>query len=63
VRVLSGYLTSQELLQAGGDARVHAIVFANDRWTAAPLASFHHWITEHFNLRRTYDGGVELWTR
>jgi 4-amino-4-deoxy-L-arabinose transferase-like glycosyltransferase len=62
-RVLSGYLTSQELLQAGADPRVHAVIFATGRLTAAPVASFHAWITEHFNLLRTYDDGIELWTR
>jgi hypothetical protein len=62
-RVLSGYLTSQELMQAGADARVHAVVFATHRLTAAPIASFHLWVTEHFNLLRTYDTGIELWTR
>ena len=40
-RVLSGYLTSQELLQAAADPRVHAIVFATDHFTLAPVSSFH----------------------
>jgi 4-amino-4-deoxy-L-arabinose transferase-like glycosyltransferase len=62
-RVLSGYLTSQELLQAAADPRVHAVVFATNRLTLAPIASFYPWVTEHFNLLRTYDTGIELWTR
>ena len=62
-RVLSGYLTSQDLLQAAADPRVHAIVFATDHFTLAPVSSFHHWVTEHFQLLRTYNTGIELWTR
>jgi 4-amino-4-deoxy-L-arabinose transferase-like glycosyltransferase len=62
-RVLSGYLSSQDLMQAGADARVHAVVFATNRLTAAPIASFHSWVAEHFSLRRTYGDGIELWTR
>src|SRR5262249_2760102 len=57
-RMLSGYLTSQELLQAGADTRVHAVIIMKDHLTLAPIASFHRWITEHFNLRRTYDTGI-----
>ena len=62
-RVLSGYLTSQELLQVAADPRVHAIVFATDHFTLAPVSSFHPWVAEHFRLLRTYNTGVELWTR
>ena len=62
-RVLSGYLSSQELMQAGADARVHAVLFATNRLTAAPIARFHSWVAEHFSLRRTYGDGIELWTR
>jgi 4-amino-4-deoxy-L-arabinose transferase-like glycosyltransferase len=63
VRVLSGFLTNHELLQAGADARVHAIVFETNRLTAAPFARFRPWITKDFSLRHTYDTGVELWIR
>ena len=62
-RVLSGYLTSQDLLQAAADPRVHAIVFATDHFTLAPVSSFHHWVAEHFRLLRTYNTSIELWTR
>ena len=62
-RVLSGYLTSQELRRVAADPRVHAIVFATDQFTRAPLSSFHPWVAEHFRLLRTYNTGVELWYR
>ena len=62
-RVLSGYLTSQDLLQAAADPRVRAIVFATDHFTLAPVSSFHHWVAEHFRLLRTYNTSIELWTR
>jgi hypothetical protein len=65
VRVLNGYLSSRELLEAGADARVHAVLFATGRLTAAPIASFHDWVAERFH-RVDLDGasaGVELWVR
>jgi hypothetical protein len=63
VRVLSGHLTDGELLQAGTDPSVHAVLFATGRLTAPPVASFHGWVEDHFNLLRRYDDGIELWTR
>ena len=62
-RVLSGYLSGQELVQIAADPRVHAIVFATNHFTLAPVSSFHPWVAEHFRLLRTYNTGVELWTR
>jgi 4-amino-4-deoxy-L-arabinose transferase-like glycosyltransferase len=63
VRILSGHLTNGELLQAGTDPRVHAVLFATGRLTAAPVAGFHDWVAGHFNLLRKYDDGIELWIR
>jgi hypothetical protein len=63
VRILSGHLTAGELLQAGTDPRVHAVLFATGRLTAAPLAGFHDWVAGHFNLLHKYDDGIELWIR
>ena len=65
VRTLSGYLTSRELIQAGADARVHAVLFATGRLTAAPISSFHDWVTKHFHPVYLDDVStrVELWVR
>ena len=62
-RVTSGYLTSQELMRAGSDPRVHAVVFATNHFTLAPIASFRPWVKGHFSLLRAYGDGIELWTR
>ena len=62
-RVHSGNLTSRELIQTASDPRVRAVVFAADHLTAAPVASFRPWVTQHFSLVRTYYAGIELWAR
>ncbi len=63
VRILSGYLTTQQLLQAAADPRVHAVVFATDRLNSAPLAGFHAWVAAHFAPLHSSKAGVEIWTR
>jgi hypothetical protein len=63
VRIRSGYITTQELLQAASEPRVHAVLFATDRLTSEPVASFHDWVAERFYPLRTYDRGIELWIR
>ena len=65
VRVQAGYLSIRELLEAGADPRVHAVLFATGRLTAAPVASFHDWVAEHFQRvdLRDVGAGVELWVR
>jgi 4-amino-4-deoxy-L-arabinose transferase-like glycosyltransferase len=62
-RVLSGYLTEGELLQAGTDPRVHAVLFATGRLIAPPVARFHDWVADHFKLLHRYGDGIELWSR
>jgi len=63
MRIGSGFLTSGELLQTAADLRVHAVLFANGHFTAAPVAGFHDWVADHFSLTQRYGNGVELWTR
>jgi 4-amino-4-deoxy-L-arabinose transferase-like glycosyltransferase len=63
VRKLSGYLTSEELLQAGSNPRTHAVVLMTDRFSTLPFATFHSWVEEHFQLLRRSDTGVEVWIR
>ena len=62
-RISSGYLTSQELIQAGTDARVRAVVFSTDHLALAQVGDFHSWVAQHFRLQRKYDDGIELWIR
>jgi 4-amino-4-deoxy-L-arabinose transferase-like glycosyltransferase len=62
-RISSGYLTGQELMRVGANARVHAVVFGAHHFTLRPVASFHRWVAENFSLQHKYDNGIELWTR
>ena len=63
VRKLSGYLTSEELLQAGSDPRTHAVVLMTDRFRTLPLAAFHSRLADQFRLLDRSDTGVEVWIR
>jgi hypothetical protein len=63
VWVSSGYLTSRELMQAGADSRVHAVLLAPGTLILPTVASFHPWVAENFRLLRTYGDGKELWIR
>lgn len=62
-RVMSKYLTTQDLKNAASDPRVHSVVFATDHFTLAPVADFHPWVAEHFKLVRNYGNGIEVWAR
>lgn len=63
VRIGAGYLTAEELIQAGAEERVRAVVFASDRLTSPQVAAFRTWVADNFSLRRTYGPGKELWIR
>ncbi len=63
VRIVSGYLTAQQLIQAASQPQVHAVLFFSGRLTIRQIASFHIWVARHFHLYRNYGSGVELWVR
>ncbi len=63
VRILTGYLTTQELLEAASDPRVHVVLFATNRLALGPAAGFHSWVSQHFALVRRHGPGIELWIR
>ncbi len=63
VRIITGYLTVAELIQAASDAQVHTVLFATDRLSSASLVGFHSWVAQHYHLLRTYGTEIELWTR
>ena len=52
-RVMSKYLTTQDLKNAASDPRVHSIVFATGHFTLPQVADFHPWVKEHFDLWRS----------
>jgi len=63
VRIVSGYLTLPQLIQAASAPSVHAVLFYSGRFSIKQVASFHAWVAQHFHLLRTYGAGIELWTR
>lgn len=63
IRITTGYLTVRKLAEAASDSRVHAVLFASDRFALRPTASFHDWVSQHFTLVRQYSQGAELWIR
>lgn len=63
VRIVSGYLTLPQLIQAASAPNVHAVLFYSGRFSFQQVAGFHTWVAQHFHLLHTYNANVELWTR
>jgi hypothetical protein len=63
VRIITGYLTNQQLIDAASDPRVEAVLFMSGRLRKAPIAVFHDWVAQHFGALHSYGPGIELWTR
>jgi hypothetical protein len=63
VRILTGYLTTEQLIEAASDPRVHVVIFATNRFALKPVADFHGWVAQHFVAVHLYGPGIELWVR
>ncbi len=63
VRVVSGYLTQQQLESEASQPQVHAVLFFTDRLRLPRVAGFYSWVTRHFHLKYRYGPGRELWVR
>jgi hypothetical protein len=63
VRILTGYLTTQQLIETASDPRVHVVMFATNRFALDPVADFHGWVAQHFIAVHLYGPGIELWVR
>jgi 4-amino-4-deoxy-L-arabinose transferase-like glycosyltransferase len=63
VRIDTGYLTSQQLIQEASQPQVRAVLFYTGRLNLASTAAFHAWITRHFHLVHNYGNGKELWVK
>ncbi len=63
VRIASGYLTQQQLINAAQQPDVHAVLFYNTRLRMSQVAGFYSWVTQHFHLKYRYGPQQELWTR
>jgi 4-amino-4-deoxy-L-arabinose transferase-like glycosyltransferase len=62
VRIVTGYVTYQQLVQAAEQPQVHAVLFYTGR-LAREIPAFHTWVSQHFHLLKRYSSGKELWVR
>lgn len=63
VRVVSGYLTLQQLESEAAQPNVHAVLFFSARLQLPQVAGFYSWVTQHFHLKYRYGPGKELWVK
>jgi 4-amino-4-deoxy-L-arabinose transferase-like glycosyltransferase len=63
VRVVSGYVTLQQLEAEASLPQVHAVLFFQGRLFLPQVAGFHAWVSQHFHLKYTYGPGQELWIK
>jgi len=63
VRIVSGYVTLQQLINDASQPRVHAVLFFMARLQWQQVAAFHAWVSHHFHLKYRYGPGLELWVR
>ncbi len=62
VRIVTGYVTYQQLVQAAEQPQVHAVLFYTGR-LAREIPAFHTWVSQHFHLLKRYSSGKELWVK
>lgn len=63
VRIVTGYVTLQQLIHDASQPQVHAVLFFMDRLDLPQLTAFHAWVAQHFHLKYKYGPGKELWVR
>jgi 4-amino-4-deoxy-L-arabinose transferase-like glycosyltransferase len=63
VRIVSGYMTNQQLINEASQPQVHAVLFFMDRLRLPQLKAFYTWVTQHFHLKYDYGHGKQLWVR
>ncbi len=63
VRIDSGDLTLQQLIDATSQPQVHAVLFFSGRFYLRNVRAFHDWVAQHFHLLHVYGPGMELWVR
>jgi 4-amino-4-deoxy-L-arabinose transferase-like glycosyltransferase len=62
VRITTGYVTFQQLVQATEQPQVRAVLFYTGR-LAHEIPAFHTWVSQHFHLLKRYSSGKELWVK
>ncbi len=63
VRIDTGYVTAQQLIQEAARPAVHAVLIYTGRLQNPDLASFRAWLSQHFRLTKNYGGGRGLWIK
>jgi hypothetical protein len=63
VRIKTGYVTQQQLIQEASKPQVHAVLFYTSRLDSPLTAGFHNWVAQHFRLVHDYGHGRELWVK
>jgi len=61
VRIQTGSVTTQQVIQLASQPRVQAILFYTGRFQNLP--GFSDWVKQHFQRTHTYGGGQELWVK
>jgi len=62
VRIFTGYVTTQQLIEAASQPQVQAVLFYQDRLDLM-RPSFYNWVQQHFHLAHHYDTKKELWVK
>lgn len=61
VRISTGFVTTQQVIQLAAQSRVQAILFYTGR--LQNLTGLHNWVSQHFQRTHTYGNGQELWVK
>jgi len=62
VRMFTGYITTQQLIEEASQPQVHAILFYTGRLDLIG-PSFYNWVQQHFHLAHHYGNKEELWVK
>lgn len=62
VRIFTGYVTTQQLIEVALQPQVQAVLFYNDRLDLIH-PSFYNWVQQHFHLAKYYATQKELWVK
>lgn len=61
VRIQSGYLSDEQLIEISKQSSVHAVLFYTGR--LHQMQGFYHWTSLHFQEIHDYGNGRELWVK
>ncbi len=63
VRIDTGYVTAQQIIQESARPDVHAVLIYTGRLQNPDLAPFRAWLSQHFHQIKNYGGGKGLWIK